>query len=185
MFKWFNNAIKPKLQKLKPGSRIVAHDFDIDDWKPTKIEHVSSPKDGSDYAESRTLYIWIVGDNAMPWGLITLGSEGWPRRRWGRGVDSTERLMERIIGNAQAPNNKWRATPWRLHTIRQRNSTLKFPRPSFAARLNACWWGESINRRATGRSRCCSISMAARGITRIVALMRWWTKVWRAAEFWW
>ena len=66
MFKWFNNAIKPKLQKLKPGSRIVAHDFDIDDWKPTKIEHVSSPKDGSDYAESRTLYIWIVGDNAMP-----------------------------------------------------------------------------------------------------------------------
>src|SRR5688572_10972751 len=66
MFKWFNNALRPKLRKLKPGSRIVAHDFDIDDWKPTKIEHVSSPKDGSDYAESRTLYIWIVGENAMP-----------------------------------------------------------------------------------------------------------------------
>jgi cyclopropane fatty-acyl-phospholipid synthase-like methyltransferase len=67
MFKWFNNAIKPKLQKLKPGSRIVAHDFDIDDWKPTRIEYVQQPQDGSDYAESRTLYIWIVGETpAMP-----------------------------------------------------------------------------------------------------------------------
>ncbi|HVO92480.1 MAG TPA: methyltransferase domain-containing protein, partial [Terriglobales bacterium] len=67
MFKWFNNALKPKLQKLKPGSRIVAHDFDIDDWKPTRIEYVQQAQDGSDYAESRTLYIWVVGDTAaMP-----------------------------------------------------------------------------------------------------------------------
>jgi cyclopropane fatty-acyl-phospholipid synthase-like methyltransferase len=67
MFKWFNNALKPKLQKLKPGSRIVAHDFDIDDWKPTRIEYVQQPQDGSDYAESRTLYIWVVGETlAMP-----------------------------------------------------------------------------------------------------------------------
>ena len=68
MFKWFNNAIRPKLQKLRTGSRVVAHDFDIDDWKPTRIEHISPPKDGTDdYVESRTLYLWIVGDNpAMP-----------------------------------------------------------------------------------------------------------------------
>lgn len=65
MFKWFNNALRPKLQKLKPGSRVIAHDFDIDDWKPTRVEYVKAPPDGSDYAESRTLYIWIVGNN-MP-----------------------------------------------------------------------------------------------------------------------
>ena len=65
MFKWFNNALRPKLQKLKPGSRVIAHDFDIDDWKPTRVEHVKAPSDGSDYAESRTLYFWIV-NNAMP-----------------------------------------------------------------------------------------------------------------------
>jgi cyclopropane fatty-acyl-phospholipid synthase-like methyltransferase len=68
MFKWFNNAIKPKLQKLKPGSRIVAHDFDIDDWKPTRVENITRPPDeSSDYVESRTLYIWKVGEvPAMP-----------------------------------------------------------------------------------------------------------------------
>ncbi|HEX2933011.1 MAG TPA: methyltransferase domain-containing protein [Candidatus Binatia bacterium] len=62
MFKWFNNALRPKLQKLKAGSRVIAHDFDIDDWKPTRIEYVKPPEDGSDYAESRTLYIWKVGE---------------------------------------------------------------------------------------------------------------------------
>ena len=68
MFKWFNNALRPKLQKLKPGSRIVAHDFDIDDWKPTRIENVGRPTDdATDYAESRTLYIWKIGEApAMP-----------------------------------------------------------------------------------------------------------------------
>ena len=68
MFKWFNNALRPKLQKLKPGSRVVAHDFDIDDWKPTRVETILRPaEDGSDWAESRTLYIWVVGETpAMP-----------------------------------------------------------------------------------------------------------------------
>jgi cyclopropane fatty-acyl-phospholipid synthase-like methyltransferase len=68
MFKWFNNALRPKLQKLKPGSRVVAHDFDIDDWKPTRVESLGPPSDGTaDYADSRTLYIWQVGEApAMP-----------------------------------------------------------------------------------------------------------------------
>jgi cyclopropane fatty-acyl-phospholipid synthase-like methyltransferase len=57
MFKWFNNAMRPKLQRLRPGSRIVAHDFDIDDWKPTKIEYLN-PDDSSEYTTPRTLYLW-------------------------------------------------------------------------------------------------------------------------------
>ena len=65
MFKWFNNALRPKLQKLKTGSRIVAHDYDIDDWKPTRVEYLAPPKDDtSDYVESRTLYIWKVGETS-------------------------------------------------------------------------------------------------------------------------
>jgi cyclopropane fatty-acyl-phospholipid synthase-like methyltransferase len=61
MFKWFNNQMRPKLQRLKPGSRIVAHDFDIDDWKPTKIEYVNPADDPSaELNEPRTLYLWRV-----------------------------------------------------------------------------------------------------------------------------
>ncbi|HEU4340102.1 MAG TPA: class I SAM-dependent methyltransferase [Candidatus Binatia bacterium] len=66
MFKWFNNAIRPKLQKLKPGSRIVAHDYDIDDWQPTLVVNLEPGKiEGID--RQHTLYLWRVGtDLAQP-----------------------------------------------------------------------------------------------------------------------
>ncbi|MGH7769827.1 MAG: SAM-dependent methyltransferase [Candidatus Binatia bacterium] len=62
MYKWFNNEMRPKLQKLKPGSRVVAHDYDIDDWKPIKIETVDASVDpsSSEYHGTRTLYLWRV-----------------------------------------------------------------------------------------------------------------------------
>ena len=60
MFKWFNNAIKPKLQKLKAGSRIVAHDYDIDDWKPTTVLQLEPTKDAG-IERHHTLYLWKVG----------------------------------------------------------------------------------------------------------------------------
>lgn len=61
MFKWFNNQMRPKLQRLKPGSRVVAHDFDIDDWKPAKIEYVNPGDDpSSELTEPRTLFLWKV-----------------------------------------------------------------------------------------------------------------------------
>jgi precorrin-6B methylase 2 len=67
MFKWFNNQLRPKLQKLKPGSRVIAHDFDIDDWQPTRVEYVSPNESGSsEYSEPRTLYIWKVEEPAAP-----------------------------------------------------------------------------------------------------------------------
>jgi cyclopropane fatty-acyl-phospholipid synthase-like methyltransferase len=66
MFKWFNNQMRPKLQRLKPGSRIVAHDFDIDDWKPTKIEYVNPGDDrAAEFSEPRTLYLWKI-DSESP-----------------------------------------------------------------------------------------------------------------------
>ena len=62
MFKWFNNAIRPKLQKLRPGSRVVAHDFDIDDWKPTSVVYLDSEKNGDEGIERpHTLFLWLVG----------------------------------------------------------------------------------------------------------------------------
>jgi cyclopropane fatty-acyl-phospholipid synthase-like methyltransferase len=68
MFKWFNNQMRPKLQRLKPGSRVVAHDFDIDDWKPTKIEYVNPGDDqATEFSEPRTLYLWkIDSDSPAP-----------------------------------------------------------------------------------------------------------------------
>ena len=67
MFKWFNNAIRPKLQKLQPGSRVVAHDFDIDEWKPTSTIYLDSEKNGHEGIERpHTLFLWLVGAEQKP-----------------------------------------------------------------------------------------------------------------------
>jgi len=59
MFEWFNNAMRPKLQRLKPGSRIVAHDYGIDDWPPTKVVHITLyPEDSATDPEDRDAMEW-------------------------------------------------------------------------------------------------------------------------------
>jgi SAM-dependent methyltransferase len=66
MFKWFNNQLRPKLQQLKPGSRVIAHDFDIDGWTPTRVEYVNPESASSEFSEPRTLYIWKIEPQAAP-----------------------------------------------------------------------------------------------------------------------
>ena len=51
-----NLMIRPNIWKqMKPGSRVVSHDFDMGDWKPLKTEHI---KDDSSW--EHTLYLWHV-----------------------------------------------------------------------------------------------------------------------------
>src|SRR5687768_148513 len=46
-----NLKLRPKiLSDMKPGSRVVSHSFDMDDWKP----------DGEDEVDSSNIYFWIV-----------------------------------------------------------------------------------------------------------------------------
>jgi ribosomal protein L11 methylase PrmA len=50
-----NLKLRPKLWKeLKPGTRIVSHAFDMDDWKPEKQLDV----------DGRTVYFWTIPANA-------------------------------------------------------------------------------------------------------------------------
>ena len=46
-----NMRLRPKLwRELKPGSRVVSHAFDMEDWKPTKVEEVNG----------RRIYLWLI-----------------------------------------------------------------------------------------------------------------------------
>jgi SAM-dependent methyltransferase len=66
MFKWFNNQMRPKLQRLQSGSRIVAHDFGIDEWEPNRVENVDPKSDPlGELTTARTLYLWKVGTPAQ------------------------------------------------------------------------------------------------------------------------
>jgi tRNA G37 N-methylase Trm5 len=53
-----NLRLRPAIQKqMKPGARIVSHDFDMGDWKPERTERV---KDSSGW--DHTIYLWRIGN---------------------------------------------------------------------------------------------------------------------------
>lgn len=50
-----NMRLRPAMLALKPGARVVSHDFDMGDWPPDRS--VRLPDEGS------TVYLWIVPAN--------------------------------------------------------------------------------------------------------------------------
>jgi cyclopropane fatty-acyl-phospholipid synthase-like methyltransferase len=62
MLPWFNEAMKPSFKKyLKPGTRIVAHDFGIEGWEPDRTVKLPEPelKNGG-YKHYHTLLLWRI-----------------------------------------------------------------------------------------------------------------------------
>jgi precorrin-6B methylase 2 len=55
-----NRKLRTKLlQELKPGTRIVSHDFDMGDWKPNNVTQVKGP------FRRHTLYYWVVPNKPL------------------------------------------------------------------------------------------------------------------------
>jgi ubiquinone/menaquinone biosynthesis C-methylase UbiE len=53
-----NERLRPKLEALRPGTRIVAHDFGIGDWKPLHEEVVWVHD-----TDRHVLFLWRVGES--------------------------------------------------------------------------------------------------------------------------
>jgi len=50
----FNSKLLPNLQRqMKPGARVVSHDFGIDNWAPLRVERIAG-----DWYHTHTLYLW-------------------------------------------------------------------------------------------------------------------------------
>jgi len=60
-----NVRLMPQLAKLKPGSRIISHDFDMKGAKPLQIVKINAEsefQDDGEYESGHTIYKWVV-----PW----------------------------------------------------------------------------------------------------------------------
>jgi Methyltransferase domain len=54
-----NVRLRPKLlRELRPGTRIVSHDYDMGDWKPDRVIQMQGPERG------HTIYYWVVPERA-------------------------------------------------------------------------------------------------------------------------
>lgn len=78
-----NLELRPKLLRdLRPGSRVVAHEFDMGDWKPDNMAKVPKVKlyyhPRIPYERDTWFYYWIIPENAegvWRWTLSTPSGE--------------------------------------------------------------------------------------------------------------
>lgn len=50
-----NMKLRPKILEMKPGTRVVSHNYDMGDWKPEKSKTIKTPEGGTHY-----VYFWRV-----------------------------------------------------------------------------------------------------------------------------
>ena len=55
-----NKRLRPQLESLKAGTRIVSNTFEIGDWKPVRKLRVKSDAHDDYYFGSRGLFLWVV-----------------------------------------------------------------------------------------------------------------------------
>lgn len=57
-----NLRLRPRLQaELRPGARVVSHDFDMGDWPPATMRRITD-----EWMMPRTLYLWRIDRPARP-----------------------------------------------------------------------------------------------------------------------
>lgn len=55
-----NLALRPKLLELRPGTRLVSHDFDMGDWKADDYVRLEASDKFSGAGGDSDIYLWIV-----------------------------------------------------------------------------------------------------------------------------
>lgn len=56
-----NLALRPRiLSALRPGTRVVSHDWDMGDWEPDRRLVIEAPEKTVGHKKESTIYLWIV-----------------------------------------------------------------------------------------------------------------------------
>ncbi len=73
-----NEKLLPKLLALKPGTRIIAHDYDMGDWPPDEQKSISVPgKEVGDPGKSYVFFYVVPANIAGAWeSLVYSGRHG-------------------------------------------------------------------------------------------------------------
>ncbi len=56
----YNAVLKPRLLALRPGTRIVSHDYGIDDWEPDAQKKIAVPEKRVGFEKASIILFWVV-----------------------------------------------------------------------------------------------------------------------------
>ncbi|MBN1444301.1 MAG: class I SAM-dependent methyltransferase [Planctomycetes bacterium] len=84
-----NVLLRPRLEKLlKPGSRVVSHDFAMKGWTPTAVERIED-----EYGAPRRVFLWVIGENGRPIPPPLSGTWTWKSTDAGEAVHTRELVL--------------------------------------------------------------------------------------------
>jgi hypothetical protein len=70
-----NERLLPRiLGTMRPGSRVVSHDFAISNWAPDQVERLTVPEKNNGRGGESTVMLWIVPANAAGRWRATIGA---------------------------------------------------------------------------------------------------------------
>jgi len=76
-----NIALRPKiLAELKPGTRVVSHDYDMREWRPDAEQTIPAPDKKVGMRKESIVYLWIVPARVEGEWTFELSSGGKTRR---------------------------------------------------------------------------------------------------------
>jgi hypothetical protein len=76
-----NIALRPKiLAELKPGTRVVSHDYDMREWRPDAEQAIPAPDKTVGMRKESMVYLWIVPARVEGEWTFELSSGGKTRR---------------------------------------------------------------------------------------------------------
>jgi SAM-dependent methyltransferase len=71
----FNERLLPRiLSSMRPGSRVVSHDFALGNWAPDRVERLSVPEKNNGRGGESSVMLWIVPANAAGRWRATIGA---------------------------------------------------------------------------------------------------------------
>lgn len=117
-----NLQLRPRLLALRPGTRIVSHDWDLGDWKPDRTTVVPVPDKKVGLEKSSKVHLWVVP--ARVEGLWC------PHPLLGRGsMELTQRYQEvqgRVLRRGQLREGEGRVEGKRLNLRSQAGRAMVF-----------------------------------------------------------
>lgn len=113
-----NMKLRPRLlSELKPGTRIVSHDFDLEDWKADAAETLYAKEKYGGTGGDSTVYLWIVPAHAA-------GRWQWRLQFSGQAVDyelDLKQQFQRVQGVLRSAGRESR-----IESAQLRGDTLRF-----------------------------------------------------------